>query len=125
MTTTQKNEILNRVKYGMKVSFNIYTSMVMYDPKVYNVDHAEGDFLKLKGLKHLVHINDVKPYLRRMDDLNEHEKEMVQNIIQTQGTPIVRENSPLIEYLNTIHIDYNNLIANKAAYPAPLEMYIH
>ncbi len=123
MKTSQKNEILSRIKYGMKVSFNVYTSMLMSEQKVYEVEYAKGDFLKLKGLKHLVHINDVKPYLRSMVDLTEHEKGTIAKIIKEEGTPIVRENSPLIEYLNTIKMDYNNLILNKAAYTATPEMY--
>lgn len=83
-----------------------------------------------------IKIDEVKPYLRPIEDMTEEEKENLNLIVDEFGNKWMNSESPLdrwkaafweyseaTNYLNSIYIDYRGLIEQGLAIEAPEGMY--
>ena len=128
-------DLCSRLPYGVKCilsSNNIYTikgiDLIVTD---------EGDWeyaVTAKGIEP-IEIKYIKPYLRPMSNMTEEERGEYRSFIfdyeyddywnpgEYRDAVEVDTMSELIEWLNSHHFDYSNLIGRGLALPAPEGMY--
>ena len=117
-------DICARVPYGLKAQiegFGDVTITGTSDYEVWAEDEIEGDWYDIKK---------VKPYLRPMSSLTEHEKrelaalmEEVENNKDDDDDSIIYSHK-FFDYLNSVHVDYRGLIVKGIAIEAPKYMYM-
>ena len=116
-------DLCARLPYGVKVQvyYEDIAGSGYFDETVWLIDNDEP-----------FHVNDrwienIKPYLRPMSSITNDEREILRNIDDfLEIFPEMYEVSggyKTFDYLNSIHIDYRNLISLGLALPAPEGMY--
>lgn len=102
---------------------------VQYNNKVYVIDYVSAEYeeVKLDILdNYTVGISDIKPYLRPMSSMTEKEKLEVKEYLNSIEGKLIGFKARtiwVIDYLNSIHVDYRGLIPMRLALEAPKEMY--
>ncbi len=116
-------DLCARLPYGVKANIPLVGS----DERIYTVSFND--------MKDFVEGNiDISPYLRPMSSMTEEEKETYHNLCYEEereelefGEWAARihyhDTIDSIDYLNSIHIDYRDLIPKGLAIEAPKEMY--
>lgn len=118
-------DICARIPYGVKCTTKstawtgVYTVVGYKDNRVYldNPQYHDGDDEWL--------VEQVVPYLRPMSSMTEKEVKRYRNLcdIDDNDWEVYYQNCESIDYLNSIHVDYRNLIQMGLALEAPEEMY--
>ena len=124
MTQEEKQLLLKdlcaRQPWGVKVQYN---------NKVYAIDYVSAEYeeVKLDILdNYTVGISDIKPYLRPMSSMAEKEKLEVKEYLNSIEGKLIGFKARtiwVIDYLNSIHVDYRGLIPMGLALEAPKDMY--
>lgn len=124
MTQEEKQLLLKdlcaRQPWGVKVQYN---------NKVYVIDYVSAEYeeVKLDILdNYTVGISDIKPYLRLMYSMTEKEKLEVKEYLNSIEGKLIGFKARtiwVIDYLNSIHVDYRGLIPMGLALEAPKDMY--
>ena len=102
---------------------------VQYNNKVYAIDYVSAEYeeVKLDILdNYTVGISDIKPYLRPMSSMAEKEKLEVKEYLNSIEGKLIGFKARtiwVIDYLNSIHVDYRGLIPMGLALEAPKDMY--
>ncbi len=68
-------------------------------------------------------VRECKPYLRPMSSMTEEEKKKVYYFVESHKFGNCSRSGAISDYLNSIHIDYRNLIEKGLALEAPEGMY--
>ena len=91
------------------------------------VPHAGELYLYLQGVLTPYRLDEVKPYLRSMDDMTDEEKKeygtLAMHTIVTSKGFVHIEATDLIDWLNARHFDYRALIERGLALEALQGMY--
>ena len=124
MTQEEKQLLLKdlcaRQPWGVKVQYN---------NKVYVIDYVSAEYeeVKLDIIdNYTVGISDIKPYLRPMSSMTEKEKLEVKEYLNSIEGKLIGFKARtiwVIDYLNSIHVDYRGLIPMGLALEAPKDMY--
>lgn len=102
---------------------------VQYDNQVYAIDYVSAEYeeVKLDIIdNYTVGISDIKPYLRPMSSMTEKEKLEVKEYLNSIEGKLIGFKARtiwMIDYLNSIHVDYRGLIHKGLALEAPKGMY--
>ena len=102
---------------------------VQYNNKVYAIDYVSAEYeeVKLDIIdNYTVGISDIKPYLRPMSSMTEKEKLEVKEYLNSIEGKLIGFKARtiwMIDYLNSIHVDYRGLIHMGLALEAPKDMY--
>ena len=122
-------DLCGRLPYGVKINVKDDANGLDYDTNL--------DLVHLAGFG-VSESNEMKPYLRLMEDMTEEECDMVEVILGDEnifdfmrnGDIILKEGkftqvilSRLYDYFNSIHVDYRGLIPKGLALEAPEGMY--
>lgn len=89
---------------------------VQYNNKVYAIDYVSVEYeeVKLDILdNYTVGLSDIKPYLRPMSSITEKEKLEVKEYLNSIEGKLIGFKARtiwVIDYLNSIHVDYRSLI---------------
>ena len=139
-------DLCARLPYGIKIlhtgwdydsdtDFDTVETLIGIDDRfIYAVWDKTGD-----REKHCLSVSNWKPYLRPMSSMTEEERKEVNNLIKDNRpipygkinnkgmdnlfSSVAVTSSILIDWLNTHHFDFRNLIEKGLALEAPEDMY--
>ena len=119
-----------RLPYGVRVK--VWLKEGDTEEGVLDLAHNYGDVLL--DAFYLNKIVDIKPYLRHRSDMTEEEKKTyrtLQDVVCSYNYEfgdivddyVCVDNYASLDYLNSIHVDYRDMIEKGLAYRAPKGMY--
>lgn len=115
-------DLCGRIPYGVMVHVHIDKNCI----DAHNHIHSDYDRpLDTECFNWYVGLDGVtlKPYLRPMSSMTEEEKKKVHYFVESHKLGNCSRSGAISDYLNSIHIDYRDLIPMGLALPATDGMY--